>query len=245
MPPGTFSGRPAAELLDAAWLLTRRHFFTLLRLGWLPLLAAAILGVWSRATLSTPVDRWLVFGVIMPLGGLTKAAMIAGAWDLAHGRTPDSAEVWARVRRRAIAIMAGRALSALLITMGLVLFLLPGLYLLPLYFAVPAASVLENKGLAGAFARSRALARPAMERIFLPLVVIDAGALLLGVIILLSFNDGGWQHPTVLGGVMRGVAGCVVAPLHASLTALLYLDARNREEGYDLEQSIASLPGAG
>jgi hypothetical protein len=244
MTSGTFSRRPAVELLDAAWLLTRRHFVTLLRLGWPALLAAAILDVWNRATPSTPGVRWLVFAVIVHLGGLSKAAMIGGAWELAHGRTPEGAEIWVRIRRRAIAIMAGNALSVLLIGVGLALFLLPGLYLLPLYFAVPAASVLEGKGLAQAFARSRALARPALERIFLPLVVIDSGALLLSVIVLLSFNDGGWQHPTVLGGVSKWMAGCVIAPLHASLTALLYLDARNREEGYDLEQSIASLPGA-
>ena len=127
-------------------------------------------------------------------------------------------------------------------------------FLLLLRYAVSVpALVLEGLGVRAAIRRSIGLTRGRLGRVFL--LVLCATMVTYAATILL-------QGPFIAGAMVAGpgtstalwlnIAGAVTGTIGTTLTApfmiiglaLLYYDARIREEGFDLELSLAALDGA-
>jgi hypothetical protein len=241
---------PAPEstsaLVDQAIVLGRRHFLPLVRLGIVPLLAANWAGYHSSFSGGVASGGGALFWAsAYLLYGLSEAAMIAGAWELLHGRSADSLHIWSLVGRRAVPIAIGYLIKSVMVTLGILAVIIPGFYLLALYFAIPAVTVIEGVGIRASFAHSRTLARGAMLRILLSIGLVWVLAAVVGVVI---------QQGLPLAGVLRGsplvyllvvLWGVLIAPVRAALTTLVYLDLRVRKEGYDLQVAMSSLPGVG
>jgi hypothetical protein len=233
----------AAELIDNAIVLAKRHFWLLLRLGFFPIIGATTLSYFARS-----------FGAFTSLRGaaclisayglmaLAEAATISGAWHVLQGWPVDGRTVWLSVGQRAESVVAAYVLKSVMLSLGFVLLLVPGLYLVSLYFAVPGVNAIEGLGVRASFARSRALARGELMRIFRSYGLFWIVTLAIGLVL------GRWLHPLgVPLAVVRVVSPIwvlLVTPFRAALVILVYADIRTRKEGYDLELALSSLPAA-
>jgi hypothetical protein len=158
---------------------------------------------------------------------------------------------------------SGGAVAAVLITVGGTLLVYLGALLLGAWFAtklafVPAAIVLERRGVGAAIARSWRLTRGAFWRTFgilllVYVMVYIAASIVATPVQLLSYFATGLIDPTGSSGfdpdayitsllITLGVSYVVVAVVNtigmvieASTQSLLYLDLRFRREGLDLE----------
>ena len=117
--------------------------------------------------------------------------------------------------------------------------------------SVPAA-VLEARGAADALRRSIVLTRGRLGRVLLLIVLgtvvtYAAVALLQGPFMVMTFMAGPESRAGFwlsLGGSVAGTVGAAFAgPIVVIGSALLYYDARIREEGLDLQLMLAALEG--
>jgi hypothetical protein len=121
------------------------------------------------------------------------------------------------------------------------------LALAAVFYVVVPAIMIEGVGATAALARSYRLIRP---RLFRTIGIVVLAALLLGMVSavvggafgLLSFVAGpaGW----VLEAIGNTLAQVVTVPIAANIALLIYVDARVRGEGFDIELMAQGLPRA-
>ncbi len=236
------SPKVALELVDKALVLGKRHFWSLMRLALIPFLAATgIVYVFVRPA-TTVAGRSAATIAAYALYAVMEAVTMVGAWDLLHGEALDVATAWSRVRRRALSVAISFAIKAFLIVLGGIALVVPGLYFLGIYFAVPGANAIEDLGIHASLVRSRALALGSI-----PGILLSVGALwIVAVLASLALARG----LIFLGAApaIRTAASIVwaalVVPFRAALSTLVYLEIRIRKEGYDLQHALRSLPSA-
>lgn len=197
------------------------------------------------------VEGDLVAGVTEAVSGLAVIAalpFVAGGVSLIVARSylgqqVDAAAALAVVRRRWWPLLASWVLVHALAVFGLLLCLLPGMLLLALYIAVPAAVVVEDRGPLAAMGRSWRLARTRVWTVLgigLLAWVLDAAiSSALGWILDLAsfFVPGGWVV-RVAGSMAINV---VTTPFVAIVAVLIYFDLRIRNEGFDLQVMAADM----
>lgn len=228
--------RSSTEIVDAAFQLFRRNPTQLI-------LAAALVYV-----------PWLVIrlvfdlGISDPLMGPNKAlafaageivvyAMVGGvasvmASDIYLGRQPDVASAFRLAGSRFFALVVSGVIRTVLIAVGIVFFLIPGLYALGRYFAATQAVMLEDKGAGGALSRSSVLS------IGLKRHIVNTILLIALVSVAISIGMGllsGMFESKVITNVAATAVSVVLYPLFGLTETLLYYDARIRKEGFDVE----------
>jgi hypothetical protein len=237
--------RSSTEIVDAAFQLFRRNPAQLI-------LAAALVYV-----------PWLVIRLVFDLGisdplmgpnkmvaflagSLVVYAIVGGvasilASDIYLGHDPDVAAAFRLTGSRFAALVVTGLIRAVLIGVGIVLFLLPGLYALGRFFAVTQSVMLENKGVGGALSRSSALSVQLKRHIVntILLIALVSIAINVGVALLSSV----FQSKVITNVVATAVA-VVVYPLFGLTETLLYYDARIRKEGFDVEYLARADPSA-
>jgi hypothetical protein len=230
----------AGEMMDRAINAARLHFWLLLR----PAFVAAVLGTVCDVVIGWPgVHLGKVFVVLSTLcSGLAESLAIASAFTLVSGGQPTPANAWQMVRPRVIAATMGYALKWYLSLGALVLAILPGMYLLSAFFAVPALSVIEGLGFNAAQARSYQLSKRNLKRVFLSVGVVETAFVLITFAI--SYSVGAVFHSLPPGAipVLNNLLWMLFLPFRSVLTILVYLDCRFRSEGYDLEQMAGADP---
>ncbi len=198
-----------------------------------------------------------LFAVVV-LGGLAgvvlSGMLTAVVGQAVLGRPISLGEAWAKARPRIGGLVGASILYWLIVTAGLLtLGILSVYFYVALSLATPAL-MLEGQPVTRALGRSRDLVRGDWWRCFgilllawlvavivqgvisAPFALAGAGTSLLGDSTTLTV--GGLALQTV-GGI---VAGTIVAPFSAGVTALLYVDRRMRVEGLDvtLAQAVAA-----
>jgi hypothetical protein len=181
--------------------------------------------------------------VTIAYGALARAAAAAH-----EGRPIDVVESLRAALAR-LPTLIGVGFLVLLATMGgLILLVIPGLYV-ALGFSLSYLVVMsEGAGAWTALKRSWALARGLRWRIF--------GLLLVWLLLqmVLAYAAGGATSLLGLGAaagkIARQLSSAVIAPCYVLSLSLVYFEARATREGYDLAQeaqrmAAASAPGAG
>jgi hypothetical protein len=229
------------ELVDGAIMMGKRWFWPLLRLGLVPFIATAALFYVAQSDTSLFVRYTATLGCYAS-AGLLDAAMVAGAWQLIHGQAADPSVVWAILQRRAGSIALANALKGVIELAGFILLVVPGVYILALWFAVPGAIAIENVGVREAFARSQELARGSMKRIFSSIGLFWVAVLAVAIVLPLAMAGVGIPENSNLTRIVASLWWFPIEPFRMSLTALVYLDLRMRKEGYDLQRGLSLLP---
>ena len=230
----------ASELVDQALVLGRKHFWWLLAVGGIPLIIAWEFGHLARlAGVYTSWSGWGYLFSAYSFTGLTDAAMMTAAWKLLHAQPATLGAVWIEVGRRATSIVAAFFWKSMLFSVGLILLIVPGLYIATIYFAIPGTFAIENLGLAGGMRRSRALATGAMRLVFLSCTLFMVGTLVVSYLIPVSLRQ--LSAPTIAFRLTPLVWFMIVAPFRAALAARVYADRRVAKEGYDLDVLLAGL----
>jgi hypothetical protein len=119
-----------------------------------------------------------------------------------------------------------------LITVGMVFLVIPGLYALGRFFAMTQTVMLENKGLGGALSRSSTLS------VGLKRHIVNTILLIALVTIAISVGFGLLSQvfqSKVITNVVSTAVSVVLYPLLGLTETLLYYDARIRKEGFDVE----------
>jgi hypothetical protein len=235
--------RVAIECIDQAIVLGKRNFWPLLRLALVPFLAYAVIIYLFRGR-TTPVGIVLANVLVYAIYGLLEAATVAGAWELLHGRPPDVGATWRLVSRHAISVVVASWVRILLILLGAILLVIPGLYFLTIYFGVPTVNVIEGLGVRASLVRSRSLALGSLSGILLSMGGLWILVAVVAILIPRFLTAVGVPALSVLRPFCALAWGAFVVPFRAALAACVYLEIRRRKEGYDLEHMMASLPGA-
>jgi hypothetical protein len=144
-------------------------------------------------------------------------------------------------------------LYTLMVVIGSLFCLIPGIWLYALFSLASPALVLEHGRVGQSLARSRRLVQGSWWRVFGILLLTGVCAAVIGFVIQIPFNlstgVGGSTMADLasaslgaqlLSGVGQAVAQTLVAPFVAGATALLYIDQRMRKEGMDIQLARAA-----
>jgi len=234
--------RSAAEIVDAAFQIFRQHFKTFVlvtAIAYLPLLlldtALSHAFGFDDALAAGSVDS--SFLIVSALGmvwlGLVNAVVCAAGSEAYLQRIPDPAAAFRMTLSRAGAVLACVVLVNIAAAIGLVLLIVPGLYLYARYGLAPVVAVLEGGGVQASLARASVLSngrkRHILFAMFIILLIFFAISLALGFAAQTLL-----QHP-----VLVAAAGFVITivsyPVVALAQTILYYDLRIRAEGYDVQ----------
>ena len=231
----------AGELLDLSFAVAKRHFWSLLGLGGLPLGIAMLLDHVVRLAGAEEVRGWATFLVATALSGIAESRMVVGAWQVLHDRPIGPSQARGLVRSRLLPMVVGYTLKWALVIVGLTVFLVPGIFLLLWWFAVPAVTVLEGRGLRDSFRRSRALARGHMRRLLATVGLFDLVWMATSIALGMMYMDAATGERPFWTDVVSWTLTVLLFPVRSTLVATVYTEIRVRKEGYDLEAAAADL----
>ncbi len=194
----------------------------------------------------------LLFGTVFLSGFIT---VVVGHAVL--GKPVTFAQAWEEFKPRLLPLLGATLLSGLVITVGLILCVVPGIYLWVLFALVTPALVLERCGVGTAFGRSKTLVNGAWWRTFGILLLTVVISSVISWIISLPFGllgaatTGFSADPTAVlsaGSLVLSTIGAIIAstitlPFSSAVTVLLYVDRRMRAEGMDIELQRAAGHG--
>jgi hypothetical protein len=130
-------------------------------------------------------------------------------------------------------------LYALAVTLGLILLVVPGIYLSVAFFLAYAAYVVEGRSGAAALRRSQELVEGRWLKTFAALVIyaVIAGLATFGLpVALRALEQGTSQSATtyiVLLRLVDGLGWALTVPFGAAVATTIYFDLRVRKEGFD------------
>ncbi len=213
-------------VIGQTWDLYKKQWRHLIPIA---LVVYAILGVVS--ILLTWALGWLgaLLGAFVSLLGVfwLQAALVEAVADVRDGRADMSiSETFAQGRAHLGSVLVAGLLAAVAITIGLILLIVPGLFLMTIWCLIVPVIVLESRSAGESFGRSRELVRGDGWNVFglivlVFLILIGAG-IILGL--LLSWLPG-W-----LGSYIQSVvSNSITAPFVAVALTLVYFELRGRE----------------
>jgi hypothetical protein len=232
--------RSATEIVDASFRLCRAHYGVLVTVVAILAGPAILLKVVlppELAGLASVLERLLFI--------VGDGAAIAIASEAHLGRSVDLATGLRAVRGRAGSLVVSYFARNLLVAIGLLLLIVPGVFLFIATFAVPMAIVLEGMRIGPAFTRAQKLVEEHIAHVLgtLALLVVIVGALFVGLILALEVlrEMTGLEERTT--DLLQDVGLILLFPLYNVGSTLLYYDLRIRREGFDLEQMAHGLSG--
>jgi hypothetical protein len=218
MNPGDILGRTWA-LYGAHW----RRLITIAALVFVPLgaVSAGLAQIgWPGLLAADVLDIAAVF--------LVQGALVTTVEDVRDGRIDLSlAETFGRAGERLLPLAVASILATIGILAGLVLLIVPGLVLLTWWLLIAPVIVLESRGIAESFGRSRRLVAGTGWSVF--------GIVVLTLLVLIAFSVTLELATLPLPRGVRGFLGTAVgnsisAPFVAVAWTLTYFVLRERED---------------
>lgn len=238
-----FRARTNAEILDAAFEIYRRHFWTFFAVSVVATIPGGIARyLIDRSSGQDPTTKpfllmlaWIAAGLIAPFA---EAAFVTTTSNAYLGQPVDVGDSIRSAFTRPLRLFALVWIRAILMIIGTVLLIVPGLIAYKRYFAIVAAFTLEKLSVRAALKRSRELSMDNGKRIFfllgaVALFAIFAGAMLGGFLAAIAKGT--------LAAILYLVAVALFTPFAAIVMTLLYYDIRIRREGYDIELLASAL----
>lgn len=242
--------RSATELIDAAFQVYRRSpmpFIVAMALIYVPWLGIRLL---LKLDVPDRPDQLTAGLVRLAIIGGTAAILLyclAGGvgFVLARGvyldEPVDIAEAFRRTVARFPQLLVSTIVQFVLVAIGFLLFLIPGIYLAARFFAVRQAVVLEDAGPFAALGRSGTLSSGLKLHILGTLILIVLLALIVDFGGVMLF---GLLPSKAVTAVLLTALTIVVYPLFVITETVLYFDTRIRKEGFDVEYLAAAPDGA-
>ncbi len=243
-----------AALIGATLSLLVRRLPLFLGIALLPALASALLSLALLPTdlgFSRPAARgggmltgWQMPALVAVLSILiwlvTTGAVTLAAYDARLGRAPRLGTYLARALGAAPAIVVLGTLYMLAVGVGLMVLLVPGLYLLARYWVMVPAVLVDGAGLGG-LSRAAELTRGYRWPIVGLILGVLALNVLLSLVLGLALGAGAFAGAAALGqpAPLLVVADTLITAAQTALmsvfTALLYARLREIKEGLGLE----------
>jgi hypothetical protein len=210
---------PTSGVIGESWNAYKAHWRHLLSISFVVYLAVALLGALLVALLTWVGAILAAFISLVALFWL-QAALVKAVEDIRDGRADLSlGETFESARPHLPAVLVAGILAALGIVIGLLLLIVPGLFLLTIWAVIIPVIVLENKSAGESFSRSRELVRGHGWGVF--------GVIVLMILLLIGFQIVLSLILSPLADWLRGfvsqiVSGTLTAPFIAVVLTLLY-----------------------
>lgn len=249
------------ELLDRTFTLYRRHFVVFIALVALPNLAGLTLQLVNIATGGDQASLgyqllFMLVGMVVGLltYAMSQAATIVAVSELHLGRLVTIAGAFRAIVDQIIGVCIASLVVGLLVMVGFLLLILPGIYLVLRFSLVVPTMVLERLDIRRSIERSGDLTRGDLGRIFVVyllyflLVMVFGSVVLIPAVALVLISGGDGTDPPVAFLVLTQVGGylvsCLFGPLLTIALSLLYYDERVRKEAFDLEHLMTQADDA-
>jgi hypothetical protein len=235
--------RSAVEIIDAAFALYRANFGVLATLALVLLGPFEVIGVLVGGDVGS-----LISNLSGLLGPIVVGATVAVVSDAMHDRPISIASAFAQIAGRWGTLVLVSFAQGVLVIIGLIVLVVPGLIALVWTFAAPMAVVVERVDQASAaLGRARQLARGqfwhilrtlalAWVVVFVLLVAVAIGAGLIGQLFKLNEDMTGFLGAWVF---------ILLMPIIGTASSILYFDLRIRTEAYDIERLAATVGDGG
>jgi len=218
-------------VLSEAWELYRRFFSRFVLVAAPVFLVLGLLEAIGNASSDEAAASvlWGLIGVVVGLVGTfwVQGALVEAVRDVRDGRADLAVgELYDRVRGRLPALIVAGLLAGLGVLVGLILLIVPGLYLLTRWSMIVPVIVLEGRSASDSFGRSWEVVRGDAWRVFwLILITLFGAALASGVLqaLLLFLPD---FFSTWLGSAL---ANTIVVPFVATAWTVAYYRLAGQE----------------
>ncbi|MFF5990207.1 hypothetical protein [Prauserella flavalba] len=203
--------------------------------------------VWEALRQTLPVNAVILIVTMVTQTFLTGLLMVV-VGKAVLGQPITFAEAWEELRPRVLPLLGLTLLVALIVAVGTVLFIVPGIAAYVFLSLATPALVLERGKVGKSLGRSTALVRGSWWRVFGILLVALIITFVISLIIQIPFGfaggadigQGASTGSLLIGELGRAVAQTITVPFAAGVTALLYIDQRMRREGLDRELARAA-----
>ncbi len=221
---------PLSGVLGEAWQLYRKFAAHLLAIAFVIYLAAAIIA--ALLSLAGVIGSLLALVVELFAGFLLQAALVKAVQDIRDGRVDLSlGETVSAVTPYIWAVAGASILAGIAIAIGLVLLIVPGLWLITIWAVIIPVIIIERAGALSSFGRSRQLVRGHGWHVFGTLVLVFIIELAVDIVLGLIFSALPHVWRTGLSTI---ISGTLIAPFIALVVTLIY---------YRLVGGTASGPG--
>ena len=237
MPTTALHPRSITEIIDAAFRLLRQHYAQFAVISVVAMLPLIIMRLFvpPLPTLSNISLYFALMAVSFVCTNVAEGATVIAVSDSYLNGRVDVGGALAGTLSRIPAIFGVVVMRALLIVLGCIALIIPGIYIGLRTFAAMPALLLERKSPDAAVGRSWALAGGSVWKVFVALLLAYLiWFALLVVVQLLGTTLIGGRNPQVLAMLM-GILSAFIYPIISVVVTLLYYDLRIRREGFDLE----------
>ncbi|MBI4565546.1 MAG: hypothetical protein HY716_12700 [Planctomycetes bacterium] len=256
------------EILDAAFKLYRDNFFLFLGIMAVPYVPIVVLFAASYGALFTAVpeaqgapSKEMAAGVIVLFCGMMAAVLLLHLIAIPIAKGALSRAIADRYLGRTVSLQSAYAaifaifwkyllttfLVGLLVGLGAMFCLVPGIYVAVLFAFVPPIMIVEGVTGTDAMSRSKDLSGGHRWRVLGLWAITVVVGFILGGVIQMAYQ---WIAPlwiesealrTVLSQSASWMATLLVEPLWAVAWVLLYFDVRVRKEAFDLQLAAARM----
>ena len=209
---------PLSGVLGEAWQLYRKFAAHLLAIAFVIYLVAAI--VVGLLSLAGVIGSFLGFIVELFATFLLQATLIKAVQDIRDGRVDLSLGETVSAATPYIWAVAGASiLAGLAIAVGLLLLIVPGLWLITIWAVIIPVIVIERAGALDSFGRSRRLVKGHGWHVFGTLVLVFIIQIVVSIVLSLIFL----KLPMVWrSGLSTFISGVLISPFIALVVTLIY-----------------------
>jgi hypothetical protein len=218
----------------------KAHTRHLLTIAFVIYLVAAI--IQALFSLLGPFGAFLGAIISIIAAFLLQAALVKAVEDVRDGRVDMSIGDTVQAARPFVGRVAvASILAGIAIAIGLVLIIVPGLFLLTIWCLIVPVIVLEGTGIGAAFERSRALVKGHGWQVFGTIILVFLLLLVVSILISLVLA----VLPTALSNFIGGiVSGTLISPYVSLVLTLSYFRLRSAH-GEGGGPPVAGPPAAG
>jgi hypothetical protein len=213
----------ATAVIGKAWEMYKAHWRHLVPIAFVVYVLISLL-ILLLGTLG-----WLgaLLGFVASIAGVfwLQGALVLGVDDVRDGRADLSiGQTLDRVRPHLGTLVAAGLLAGIAIAIGLVLLIVPGLFLMTIWLLIVPAIMLENRGVSDSFSRSQELVRGYGWSVFGVIVLTILIFIGVGIVfgILDSAVDSAW-----LSFALNVVLQTITAPFLALAWTTTYYELRD------------------
>jgi hypothetical protein len=252
------------EVLDRTFKLYRSNFWLFAGIIALPFLALFVINIGiagvgtgtrvaagtvpSPGMIASMVGGGITFGLLyLFLLGAAQAATVFAVSDLYLGRSTGLRDCYKRVGAKAIRVILILILTGLIVGVGCLLLIIPGIILLCRTAVAVPASMLEDSKSIRSIERSMELTKGYSGQVFVIFLMVWVLTWLVAVIFEVPFAFLTQAQHTVSFGtlVLQHLSGFIsqvlVGPIGTIAFSLMYYNLRVRKEAFDIQHLMASL----
>lgn len=165
-----------------------------------------------------------------------QAALIYGTISSLRGSNSSLGEMLSRSLQALLAVIVVAVLLSVLISIGFLLLIIPGLFLMTMFWVAIPVAVVERNGIGAAFTRSRELTSGHRWPVFGLFLIVVIIMVVVNVVVGLIFGFAGAAAVSSVGMWVTQFFGMCVAAFWSVVVAVSYHDLRVVKEGVGTEQ---------